>query len=63
VREKVRECLKTLADKDMQIFKMDSEINLLKDELEFENNQTKDLNAEIDRIVDTYNRTGRLPIE
>jgi len=52
-----------VADKDMEILQKDSRITFLHEDIDELKAKTKSKDDEIDRIVEHFNRTGKLPIE
>lgn len=63
LREKVDAVKKALAEKDFEIMKKQQKIDYLNEDLDAEKQRTDYLNSEINRIVDHFNKTGKLPNE
>lgn len=63
LREKVEAVKKSLADKDFEIMKKQQKIDYLNEDLSNEKQQTEFLSSEINRIVDCFNKTGKLPAD
>jgi len=61
--QKVNAVKQNLADKDFEMMKKQQSIDYLEEDLTNEKSKTEYLNSEINKIVEHFNKYGKLPPE